>query len=40
MGGCNMLADLAWLKYSDLIDIELMESKVEGKNIKEYEEKV
>ncbi len=35
-----MLADLAWLKYSDLIDIELMESKDEGKNIKEFEEKV
>lgn len=35
-----MLEDLAWLKYSDLIDIELMESKDEGKNIKEYEEKV
>lgn len=35
-----MLADLAWLKYSELIDIELMEAKEEGKNIKEFEEKV
>jgi len=35
-----MLADLSWLKHSDGIDIELMESKDEGKCIKGFEDRV
>ncbi len=33
-----MLADLLWLKFSDDIEIELMESKDEGKTIHDFEE--
>jgi ADP-ribosylglycohydrolase len=35
-----MLADIQWLKFSDGIDLELMESKEEGKCIKGFKEKV
>lgn len=35
-----MLADLPWLKYSEGLDIELLESKEEGKATKGYQKRV
>ena len=40
MGGTYMLSDLSWLKYSDDLNIELMESKDEGKSIIGFEDLV